>query len=74
MNEHSNILGVIIGGIVGVIKSIFALKTSLLVILATLNWSVAFDTAILALIGGSLGWCGSELMKLIKKLYKKYTK
>lgn len=35
--------------------------------LGMLTWGLAIDTAILALIGGILGWIGTELMKTLKR-------
>lgn len=31
-----------------------------------LTWSLALDTAILAFVGGMLGWIATEMMKIIK--------
>lgn len=67
--DQSNIVGTISGALVGLYKSVMAMIT-LILTSGFISWGVLLDTAVLALIGGALGWCGSELMKLIKRLYK----
>lgn len=60
--DNSHAAGTALGAIIGFYKSISGIS-----LLAFLTWNTVLDTVILAFIGGVLGWCGTELMKLIKK-------
>ena len=64
MDSH-HAAGTGVGILAGLFKSFVTMQS-----LAMLTWGLAFDTAILAFIGGVIGWCASELMKLIKKKLK----
>jgi len=63
--------GIALGMIIGIIKSVLGYLTAGI---AMLSWSLVFETAILAFIGGVVGWIGTQLMITIKKCYKKFIK
>lgn len=67
--DQNHVAGIIVGAIVGLYKATIAVIT-LMFTYGMLTWSNVLDTASLALLGGAAGWCGAELMKWIKKIYK----
>lgn len=63
--DNSHAAGTALGIMVGIYKGITGF------VLAFLTWESAFDTIVLAFIGGVIGWSATELMKLIKKKLQK---
>lgn len=64
--DNSHTAGTLLGAIIGFYKAISGIS-----LLAFLTWGTVVDTIILAFIGGVIGWCGTELMKFIKKKLQK---
>lgn len=50
-----------VGMTVGLFKAFMGLQ-----MFGMLTWGLALDTAILAFLGGMLGWIATEMMKIIK--------
>jgi hypothetical protein len=63
---HDNAAGVTLGFFAGTIKGLGSIT------FAMLSWPIIGETALLALIGGILGWCGTELMRFLKKKIKDF--
>lgn len=75
--DNNHIVGIIVGFVVGIIKAISAVISSLssiFIIISLISWEQVFDTGLLALIGGALGWVGAEIAKRINKFYHKRKK
>lgn len=70
MMDSNHTTGTILGAIIAIGKSLYV-TISVKPVFSMISWELVFDTALLALIGGALGWCGAELMKLIKKRFFK---
>lgn len=70
-NSAGALLGVVAGIYKGIENVINSTVTNYKPILALITWENAFDTAVLALIGGIVGTLGSELVKFVKKLRSK---
>jgi hypothetical protein len=72
--DSNHITGITIGFIVGFVKAISILISSLsnvLVVISIISWEQIFDTGSLTLIGGACGWLGAEAMKRISKIFQK---
>jgi hypothetical protein len=67
MTDNSTAAGATIGGLSGFVKGVMAIQLTAGASLSGLTWGVLLDTAILAFMGGILGWIGAELMKFLKK-------
>lgn len=69
-----NIVGTTLGVAAGVYKGIAGAITTSFTAKALLfiSWDAIIETAILALIGGAIGWIGAEIMRGFKRLYLKW--
>jgi len=72
--DSNHTTGALFGAVVATYKSVIAMITAL----GFISIELILETALLALIGGALGWCGAEIMKwlkpFIKNLYLKIRK
>jgi len=61
--DNSHAAGTGIGTIIGIYKGLTGFM------FAFLTWQAMFDIIVAAFIGGVIGWCGTEFMKLLKKKF-----
>lgn len=70
-------VGATLGAVAGVYKGIKTIIVAKalgfnITALSFISWENIFDTAILALLGGAIGWIGAEIMRGLKRLYLKW--
>lgn len=65
-SNHS--AGVMFGALIATYKSFFAMLTGL----GMISWQLVGETIFLTFLGGAVGWCGAEMMKLSKPIVKKF--
>lgn len=66
-NNNNSAAGVIAGASTGLYEGISTIFADP----AIISWAVVFETAILALVGGALGWIGAELIRWVVKFGRK---
>lgn len=62
--NHS--ISTLFGAVLASYKSVLLMISSL----GFISWEMVWDTALLAAIGGAVGWGVSEILKVIKQLIK----
>ena len=65
MDSH-HAAGSLFGAIMASYKSFLVIMTSL----GFVSWELVIDTAMLAAIGGAVGWAVAETLKLLKQLIR----
>ena len=59
--DSNHAAGTALGGLAGILKGLTSASS-----LGFISWEIACDTAILAAIGGVVGWSISEILKFAK--------
>ncbi len=59
--DSNHAAGTTLGGLAGILKGLTSASS-----MGFITWEIAGDTAMLAAIGGIVGWSVSEILKLIK--------
>lgn len=65
-SNHS--AGVLFGATIATYKSFLTIISTLGII----SWQLVGETIFLTFLGGAVGWCGAEVMKLSKPIVKKF--
>ncbi len=66
--DSSHTAGALFGATIATYKSVVLMFSTLGII----SWQLVGETVFLTFLGGAIGWCGAEMMKLLKPIVKKF--